>query len=125
VFGSDGRDHVVYEVQAINISGLPWNIRSLRDEGTNGRVYGRWSDKRVRTVLVAMGSGKPIARLDPGQGGVFHLTFCRARSSTGYSSAPHLHRHAEATGEPARMGPVVVGPRTNALPLGQVVVTWG
>jgi hypothetical protein len=79
VLGSDGRYHLVYEVQALNISGLPWNIRSLRAEGTNGRVYARWSGKRVRTVLVAMGSGKPTARLDPGEGGLFHLTFSVAR----------------------------------------------
>ena len=43
---------------------------------------------------------------------------------TGRIASTAAFNHAEATGTPARLGPVRVGPRRNELPLDQVIVTW-
>lgn len=78
VLGSDGRHHVVFEVQALNASSLPWTVRrvAIRAAGSpRGRVLARWSGRAVRDVLVSLGDREPTRRLQPGQGAVFHIAF--------------------------------------------------
>lgn len=43
---------------------------------------------------------------------------------TGRIASTAAFNHAEATGTPARLGPVRKGPRRHELPLDQVIVTW-
>jgi hypothetical protein len=43
---------------------------------------------------------------------------------TGRIASTAAFNHAEATGSPARLGPVRTGPRRDELPLDQLIVTW-
>jgi Peptidase family M23 len=84
VLGSDGRYHLVYEVQAVNASGLPFTVRSVavRANGARGRVLARWSGATVATVLQSFAGKKPIGKLDPGEAALFYLTFSVAARSS-------------------------------------------
>jgi hypothetical protein len=125
VLGSDGRYHVVYEIQAVNVSSLPWTVRSITARGTGGRTFLRKSGSRVSTVLVPLGTGKPGNRLEAGQAGVFHLTFSVAskralpRSIVQVLSLANASRPRQGpakvtqTSPPSRLvtrAPVVLGP---------------
>lgn len=76
VFASDGRYHVVYEVQALNASSLPWTVQSITIRGLPFlRTQARWSGSQVSDVLVSLADRKATNRIEPGQGAIFYLTF--------------------------------------------------
>lgn len=73
--GSDGRKHLVYEVELVNVSSLPWRITALevRAGARATRTLAAWRGPRVRTVIAPFGRPKPSAVLEPGQAVVAHL----------------------------------------------------
>lgn len=75
VTGSDGRRHLVYEVQLVNASALPWRVRGVdvRGAGPGGRTLAAWRGARVRGVLVDMGTRRPADRIAPGAAAILHL----------------------------------------------------
>lgn len=125
VLGSDGRYHVVYELQALNASSLPWTVRSLRVESRSGRTVARWSGRAISRVLIGLGDREPTTKLQPGEGALFHLAFSVASKralpkqpvhalSLGNASKP-LQGPPKVTqiGAPARVvtrAPAVLGP---------------
>src|SRR5262245_60108256 len=56
VEGSDGRFHVVYEVQLVNASSLSWDVTrvSIVDGANSRSVKARWSGSKVSSVLADM-----------------------------------------------------------------------
>ena len=83
VKGSDGRYHVVYEVQLVNASSLAWNVTrvSIVDGADNRSVQARWSGRRVGDVLVDIATRQPRTRLEPGQAALLFLTYSAAKRS--------------------------------------------
>jgi murein DD-endopeptidase MepM/ murein hydrolase activator NlpD len=127
VKGSDGRYHLVYEVQALNASSLPWNVRSIaiRAAGPHGRTLARWSGARVAKVMVTIADHKPARRLAPGQGALLFLTFSVAsrnhlpaaleqrlvlRNATRPVQGPPAVTETAGRVRIARRAPVVLGP---------------
>jgi murein DD-endopeptidase MepM/ murein hydrolase activator NlpD len=83
VTGSDGRSHVVYEVQLVNASSLSWNVTrvSIVDGANNRSVKARWSGSRVKDVLVDIATKQPLTRIEPGRAALLYLTFSAAKRS--------------------------------------------
>jgi len=77
VKGSDGRYHLVYEVQAVNATSLPMTVRSIaiRSAGARGRTLARWSGGRVAAAMVDLAQRRPTRRIAPGAAALMHLTF--------------------------------------------------
>jgi hypothetical protein len=76
VKGSDGRYHLVYEVQLSNASSLPWKLRSITIQAPGSRrALARWSGRNVKKAMVDLADRQPARRLAPGQGAILHLTF--------------------------------------------------
>jgi murein DD-endopeptidase MepM/ murein hydrolase activator NlpD len=96
VLGSDGRYHMVFELQALNVSSLPFTVRTvtIRAGGAGaapGRALARWSGRAVADVLVSLRTHRAATRLDPGEGAVMHLTLSVAsRGSIPAALIPQL-----------------------------------
>ena len=88
VKGSDGRWHVVYDVQLSNVTGLGWRVRAIRIRAARGtrRTMRAWTQRRVADVLVSSGSGRTTRRIGPGEVAIAHLEF-RARRRSAIPSA--------------------------------------
>jgi peptidase M23-like protein len=83
VKGSDGRWHVVYDVQLSNVTSLGWRVRAIRIRAAEEqrRTVRTWSGRRVEDVLVSSGSGRTTRRIGPGEVAIAHLEFSRLRRS--------------------------------------------
>jgi hypothetical protein len=76
VKGSDGRYHLVYEVQAVNASSLPWKVRSITIQAPGSRrALARWSGRGVKRAMADLANRRPTRRVAPGQGALLYLTF--------------------------------------------------
>jgi len=105
VKGSDGRYHVVYEVELTNASSLPWIVQRVAVRNRAGRkpIVASWSSGGVRRVLQLLGSGRPASDLQPGQSALLFLTFSKPRLRDFPSGL--VHQLALVNGRPSAGGP--------------------
>jgi hypothetical protein len=73
VKGSDGKYHVVYELQMVNATGLPWEVRkvSVLNADDPREVVASVSGKGISEYMVRMGDRQPTKRVGPGQAALF------------------------------------------------------
>jgi len=126
VEGSDGRVHVVYEVQLANTIPVPWRVTgvTVRAATGRGRALASWKGARVGDVMRSLANGRDARRIGPGEGAVLHLTFSvpqRSRlpraivheltlTSAAGSGAPPRAVQVGARARLVRRAPVVLGP---------------
>jgi hypothetical protein len=79
VDGSDGRRHVVYEVQLLNTIPVPWRVARVTVRSGEGRRLASWSGRRVRSVMRSLATGRDTRLIGGGEGALLHLTFARRR----------------------------------------------
>jgi hypothetical protein len=108
VTGSDGRVHVVYEVQLLNTIPLPWRVTrvTVRSATGRGRALASWVGPRVRDVLRSLADGRDALRLGPGEAALLHLTFSvrtRSRLPASLVHEVHLANPDPSNGAPARV----------------------
>lgn len=114
VEGSDGRFHVVYEVQLLNTIPAPWRVMrvTVRSATRRGRALATWAGPRVRGVMRSLADGRDTRRIGPGEGAVLHLTFSARSRSRLPESVVHelaLENPDRRNGAPARV--VQIGAR--------------
>jgi hypothetical protein len=114
VKGSDGRFHVVYEVQLLNAIPVPWRVTgvTVRSASGRGRVLASWSGRRVRDVMRSLAGGGDTRRIGAGEGALLHLTFSARTRGRLPRSLVHELRLANPdpkNGAPARV--VQIGAR--------------
>jgi hypothetical protein len=108
VKGSDGRFHVVYEVQLLNAIPVPWRVTrvTVRSATGSGRALASWAGPRVRDVMRSLADGHDTRRIGAGEGALLHLTFSVRRRSRLPRSLVHELRLANpnpSNGAPARI----------------------
>jgi len=76
VLGSDGRYHMVYELQISNITTLTWTINSIEIIDVNSNEeYAVFSGEEVTNIIQTIGTRQPINTLEGEQSGIVFLTF--------------------------------------------------
>jgi hypothetical protein len=115
VEGSDGRFHVVYEVQLLNSIPVPWRVQRViaRSATGRGRTLASWKGSRVRDVMRSLADGGDARRIGPGEGALLNLTFSVRKRRRLPGSIVHELRLVNA--DPDRGGParvVQIGART-------------
>ena len=114
VEGSDGRLHLVYELQLLNTIPVPWRVTgvTVRSARGRGRALASWTGPRVREVMRSLGDGRDTRRIGPGEGALLHLTLSARGRSRLPGSLVHELRLANAdpgNGAPRRV--VQIGAR--------------
>ena len=112
VKGSDGRFHVVYEVQLLNTIPVPWRVTrvTVRDATGRRRALASWAGPQVRDVMRSLADGRDARRIGPGEGALLHLTFsARTRGRLPASLVHELRLASPRDGAPARV--VQIGAR--------------
>ena len=112
VEGSDGRSHLVYELQLLNAIPVPWRVTrvTVRPAG-GGRALASWRGRRVQGVLRSLADGRDTRRIGGGEGALAHLTF----SVRGRPPRALVHEIRLANSQPGNGAPrtaVVTGART-------------
>ena len=114
VKGSDGRFHLVYELQLLNTIPVPWRVTrvTVRSTSGRGRALASWAGARVRDVMRSLADGGDTRRIGPGEGALLHLTFSARRRTRLPRSLVHELRLANpdpGNGAPRRV--VQIGAR--------------
>jgi Peptidase family M23 len=109
VEGSDGRLHVVYELQLLNAIPVPWRVTRVTVRTAGGRALKSWRGARVRDVMRSLASGRDTRRIGPGEGALLHLTFARRRVPRTIVHELRLANPEPRNGAPARV--VQIGAR--------------
>ena len=108
VEGSDGRFHVVYEVQLLNTIPVPWRVTrvTVRSATGRGRALASWAGSRVRDVMRSLADGRDTRQIGPGEGALLHLTFSvrtRSQLPTSLVHELQLANPDPGNGAPARV----------------------
>ncbi len=118
VEGSDGRTHVVHEVQLLNTTRIPWRVTRVvvRSGAPAGRTLAAWEGPRVGEVWRSMAGSPDAGRLGPGEGALVHLTFsARTRSRIPRSLVHEVHLANLDPDSPAPAQAVVTGARASTV----------
>jgi hypothetical protein len=77
VKGSDGKFHLVYELEVTNATNIDWEIRSVEViDGTNDkRILNSYAGDDVKTKMQLLGDKSSTNTLPPGQSGIIFITF--------------------------------------------------
>lgn len=76
VLGSDGRYHIVYELQITNVTSLLWQINSVEILDANSSdVFAVFSGEEVMNKIQTIGTRSAVNQLEPEQSGIVFLTF--------------------------------------------------
>ena len=133
VKGSDGKYHVVYELQMVNATALPWAVRkvSVLNADDPRKVVASVTGKGISRRMVRMGDRQPTRRVGPGKAALFFAAGAfdtREEIPSGFihrlvlrnASKPRQGpprvteiggRTGIASGEPAVLGPPLQGAR--------------
>ncbi|MGI9534673.1 MAG: M23 family metallopeptidase [Thermodesulfobacteriota bacterium] len=76
VLGSDGRYHMVYELQITNVTSLIWTINSIEIiDANSNEVFASFEGEEVTAKIQTIATRTPINTLEPEQSGIVFLTF--------------------------------------------------
>ena len=76
VLGSDGRYHMVYELQITNVTSLIWQINSVEIlDANSSEVFALFSGEEVMNKIQTIGTRSAVNHLEPEQSGIVFLTF--------------------------------------------------
>lgn len=76
VLGSDGRYHMVYELQITNVTSLIWQINSVEIlDANSSEVFALFSGEEVMNKIQTIGTRTAINQLEPEQSAIVFLTF--------------------------------------------------
>jgi hypothetical protein len=112
VKGSNGRFHLVYELQLLNTIPVPWRVAGVTVRSSGGRALASWTGPRVRDVMRSLADSRDARRIGPGEGALLHLTFSARRRNRLPRSLVHELRLANpepGNGAPRRV--VQIGAR--------------
>lgn len=81
VKGSDGMYHFVYELEALNATGLAWTVDSV-EILEDGKTVSSLRDKELAGRMVLLRDHTPTTTLQPGEAGIIFIHFASEGSRT-------------------------------------------
>ena len=98
VRGSDGKFHLVYELELTNATTINWEIRSVevRDGNDGKRVLASYSGDEVKTKIQLLGDKSSTNEIPPGQSGIIFISFTVENEK----EIPHELSHRLSLGVP-------------------------